>query len=176
MIKGIFFPKITYNKHTYHDSRVLKIYGIQLFLPRTKIKDAHSCRPYKQQTVYACTCRVTFSFFGSHLPSLICIGQLSFLLFLLTSLALDASVSNLGFATQERWMDSQMNMTYYTDQYVTHLGQIVYIWAVHLSQYEHNLPNLLWGHERNSNTIYRVLTTGNKGSKWSALLLNYTSL
>ena len=33
-----------FNKHTYRDSRALKIYGIQLFLPRTKIKDARSCR------------------------------------------------------------------------------------------------------------------------------------
>ena len=38
------------------------IYGIQLFLPRTKIKDAHRCRPYRQQAVYACTCRVISSF------------------------------------------------------------------------------------------------------------------
>ena len=37
-LKGNFFPKLTFNKHTYHDSQVLKIYGIQLFLPRTKEK------------------------------------------------------------------------------------------------------------------------------------------
>ena len=36
--KGNFFPKITFNKHTYRDSQVLNIYGIQLFLPRTKEK------------------------------------------------------------------------------------------------------------------------------------------
>ena len=62
---------------------MLKIYGIQLFLPCTKIKDACSCRPYRQQAVYACTCRVTSSFFGSHLPGLICIRQLSFFVFCL---------------------------------------------------------------------------------------------
>ena len=67
---------------------MLKIYGIQLLLPHTKIKDARNCHPYRQQAVYACTCTVTSSFFGSHLPSLICIGQLSFLLLMLTSLAL----------------------------------------------------------------------------------------
>ena len=33
----------------------------QLFLPRTKIKDARSFRPYRQQVVYTCTCRVTSS-------------------------------------------------------------------------------------------------------------------
>ena len=36
--KGNFFPKIPFNKHTYRDSQVLNIYGIQLFLPRTKEK------------------------------------------------------------------------------------------------------------------------------------------
>ena len=74
---------------------MLKIYGIQLFLPRTKIKDTRSCRPHRQPAVYAHTCAVTSSFFGSHLPSLICIGQLIFFwfvflfcfAFLLTSLA-----------------------------------------------------------------------------------------
>ena len=35
---GNFFPKITFNKHTYRDSQVLNIYGIQLFLPRIKEK------------------------------------------------------------------------------------------------------------------------------------------
>ena len=33
-----FFSKITFNEHTNCDSRVLKIYGIQLFLPCTKEK------------------------------------------------------------------------------------------------------------------------------------------
>ena len=58
-LQRIFFTKISFNKRTYRDSRVLKIYGMQVFLPRTKIKDARSCRPYRQHAVYACTCRVT---------------------------------------------------------------------------------------------------------------------
>ena len=67
-IKEIFSPKI-------------KIYGIQLFLPCTKIKKtARNCHPYRQQAVYACTCAVTSSFFSSHLPGLICIGELSVVL------------------------------------------------------------------------------------------------
>ena len=82
---------------------MLKIYGIQLFLSHTKIKDTCSCHPYRQQALYACTCAVTSSFFGSHLPSLICIGQLSFLLFLLMSLALVASVSLLANAFFLGW-------------------------------------------------------------------------
>ena len=82
---------------------MLKIYGIQLFLPSTKIEDAHSCQPYRQRVVCACTCAVTFSFFCSHLPGLICIGQLNFLLFFfggggLTSLASVALVLLLAHA------------------------------------------------------------------------------
>ena len=53
--KGNFVPKITFNKHSYCDSRVLKIYSIQLFLPCTKTKDTRSCHPYRQQLVYVCT-------------------------------------------------------------------------------------------------------------------------
>ena len=60
-VEGNFCLKITFNNHTCRDSRVLKIYGIQLFLPHTKIKDARSYHPYRQQAVYACTCAVTSS-------------------------------------------------------------------------------------------------------------------
>ena len=47
---------------------MLKIYGLQLFLPRTKRKDARSCRPYRQPAVYARTSAVTSSFRGWDKP------------------------------------------------------------------------------------------------------------
>ena len=50
------------NKHTYRDSPVLMIYGNQLFLARAKIKDARSCRGYRQRAVYVYTCAGTSSF------------------------------------------------------------------------------------------------------------------
>ena len=69
----------------FRDSQVLNIYGIQLFLPRTKEKtNAAAVRIGSRQSMPAHAQLIPL-FFGSHLPCLICIGQLSFFAFLLTS-------------------------------------------------------------------------------------------